>query len=104
MFLAQFGAFIAIAVISLRGISLSTAANRLGSSGGNSITLNTSTAYLLAVICGVGFILSILLLILVRLFTTAILEITLFLSVLLSIAYAVYMFSSFIPDFGTQSS
>lgn len=118
LFLAQLGAFIAVAVISLRGLNLSTTANRLGSSGGNSITLNTSTAYLLSIIAAVGFVLSskfisttcattalisspVFLLILVRLFTTVILEVTLFLSVILAIAYAVYLYStwvSLLPD------
>lgn len=40
LFFAQLGAFIGIAVISLRGIGASAASNSFGSSGGNSITLN----------------------------------------------------------------
>lgn len=51
-----------------------------------------STAYLLAIISGAGLVLSCLLLLMVKLFTTAILEITLFLSVLTTVAYAVYLY------------
>lgn len=48
----------------------------LGSSG-TSVTLDASTAYLLAIICGAGLVFSIILLIMVRLFARAILEICL---------------------------
>ena len=50
-----------------------------------------STAYLLAIISGAALVFSIVLLLIVRAFTKIILEITLLLSVLLSIAYAVYL-------------
>lgn len=50
-----------------------------------------SPADLLAIICGAAFVFSAILLILVRLFTKAILEITLVLAVAMSIAYAVYL-------------
>lgn len=53
--------------------------------------MNRSTAYLLAIISGAALVFSVLLLALVKAFTTVILEITLLLSVLLSIAYAVYL-------------
>jgi hypothetical protein len=53
--------------------------------------VNRSTAYLLAIISGAALVFSVLLLALVKAFTTVILEITLLLSVLLSIAYAVYL-------------
>lgn len=57
------------------------------------LTLSTcsSTAYLLAIISGAALVFSVVLLLIVRAFTKIILEITLLLSVLLSIAYAVYL-------------
>ncbi|GAA6016250.1 hypothetical protein JCM10207_000445 [Rhodosporidiobolus poonsookiae] len=91
LFLAQLGAFIAISVISLRALPSSSDTGGLGNSSGSAITLNSSTAYLLTIICGAALVFSIILLMIVRAFTKIILEITLALAVLLSIAYAVYL-------------
>ncbi|GAA5864729.1 hypothetical protein JCM8547_008289 [Rhodosporidiobolus lusitaniae] len=93
LFLAQLAGFIAVSVIALRALPASEDTGGLGNSNGSAITLNSSTAYLLAIICGAAFVFSAILLTLVRLFTRAILEITLALAVLLSIAYAVYMWT-----------
>uniref|UniRef100_A0A0K3C446 Protein PNS1 n=2 Tax=Rhodotorula toruloides TaxID=5286 RepID=A0A0K3C446_RHOTO len=91
LFLAQLGAFIAISVISLRALPASEGSVGLGQSGGTATTLNASTAWLLAIISGTALVLSILLLVLVRLFTKIILELCLLLAVAMSIGYAVYM-------------
>jgi hypothetical protein len=91
--LAQLGAFIAISVISLRALPASEGTGGLGNSGGTAVTLNSSVAWLLSIICGAALVFSIFLLVLVRAFTKIILEITLLLSVLLSVAYAVYLWS-----------
>ncbi|GAA6060058.1 hypothetical protein JCM10212_003019 [Sporobolomyces blumeae] len=91
LFLAQLGAFIAISVVSLRALPASEGTGGLGNGGGTAVTLNSSVAWLFSIICGAALAFSILLLVLVRLFTKVILEITLALSVLLSIAYAVYL-------------
>jgi len=91
LFLAQLGAFIAIAVISLRALPASEDGGGLGNSNGSSVTLNASMAWLLSIICGAGLAFSVLLLILVRAFTKVILEISLFLAVAMSVAYAVYL-------------
>ncbi|GAA99936.1 uncharacterized protein L969DRAFT_93427 [Mixia osmundae IAM 14324] len=89
LFLAQFGAFIALSVITLRTIS-SSGGNLTGGSTG--VTFNRQTAYLFALIAPVGFVLAICFLAIVRAFTKIILEITLLLSVALSIGTAVYAF------------
>ncbi|GAA5895354.1 Pns1p [Sporobolomyces salmoneus] len=91
LFLAQLGAFIAIAVISLRALPASEGTGGLGNPGGSAVTLNSSVAWLLSIICGAALVFSIILLVIVRLFTKVILEITLLLSVVLSVAYAVYL-------------
>ncbi|BGP17741.1 hypothetical protein JCM10213_005322 [Rhodosporidiobolus nylandii] len=91
LFLAQLGAFIAISVVSLRALPSSSDDGGLGQNGGSSITLNSSTAYLLAIICGAALVFSILLLMIVRAFTKIILEICLLLAVAFSIAYAIYL-------------
>jgi hypothetical protein len=91
LFLAQFGAYVAISVISLRALGASSSGGGLGQGGGTSLTLNSSTAYLLAIISGTGLILSIAALGIVRMFPTFVLELSLLLSVLLSVAYAVYL-------------
>ena len=51
----------------------------------------SSTAYLLAIISGTGLILAIDMLALVKAYTTIILEISLLLSVLVSVAYSAYL-------------
>lgn len=91
LFWVQLLGFIALSVISLRAIGKSESGGGLGQTGGTSITLDLSTAYLLAIIAGAGLVFSILLLLLVRAFTKIILEITLLLSVVLSVAYAAYL-------------
>lgn len=91
LFVAQFLGFVALSVISLRALGASNSTGSLGKSGGSAITLNSSTAYLLAIISGAALVFAILGLLLVRTFTTAILEISLFLSVVISVAYAVYL-------------
>ncbi|GAA5820050.1 hypothetical protein JCM3770_002118 [Rhodotorula araucariae] len=91
LFLAQLGAFIAVAVISLRALPASQNGGGLGNSNGTSRTLNASMAWLLSIICGAGLLFSIILLAIVRAFTRIILEITLFLAVAMSVAYAVYL-------------
>ncbi|GAA5987189.1 hypothetical protein JCM11641_006053 [Rhodosporidiobolus odoratus] len=91
LFLAQLGAFIAISVVSLRALPASQGSGGLGQNGGTAVTLNSSTAYLLAIICGAGLVFSILLLGLVRAFTKIILELCLLLAVAFSIAYAIYL-------------
>ncbi|GAA5850007.1 hypothetical protein JCM9279_004880 [Rhodotorula babjevae] len=93
LFLAQLGAFIAVAVISLRALPASEDGGGLGNSNGSSVTLNASMAWLLSIICGAGLAFSVLLLILVRAFTKVILEISLFLAVAMSVAYAVYLWT-----------
>ncbi|KAI5476925.1 hypothetical protein MNV49_007026 [Pseudohyphozyma bogoriensis] len=92
VFIAQFLGFVALSVISLRAIGASEDEGGLGATG-SSITLNASTAYLLAIICGAGLVFSIIMLLLVRAFTKIILEVTLLLSVVLSVAYAVYLWT-----------
>ncbi|SCZ87556.1 BZ3500_MvSof-1268-A1-R1_Chr2-2g05022 [Microbotryum saponariae] len=83
-FVAQMLGFIAVAVLVLRAVNVR--ADSLGNPG-NSITLNLSTSYLLACIAGAGFVFSIILLGIVRAFV----QICLLLSVILSVAYAVYL-------------
>ncbi|GAA5834676.1 hypothetical protein JCM3766R1_003637 [Sporobolomyces carnicolor] len=91
LFLAQLGAFIAISVISLRALPSSSDTGGLGNPNGTAVTLNSSVAWLLSIICGFALLASIVLLVIVRAFTKIILEITLLLSVVLSVAYAVYL-------------
>ncbi|BGP41470.1 pH nine-sensitive protein 1 [Rhodotorula kratochvilovae] len=91
LFLAQLGAFIAVAVISLRALPASEDSGGLGNPNGSSRTLNASMAWLLSIICGAGLVFSIILLAIVRAFTKVILEITLFLAVAMSVGYAVYL-------------
>ncbi|KAG8949783.1 putative choline transporter, neither null mutation nor overexpression affects choline transport [Tulasnella sp. 424] len=93
LFLAQLAGF---AVVS--GLALSTWISEGGLGGGvggnatgNSVTLNSHTAYLLLLVTGVGALFSIIYLILVRMFTSIIMKVTLILSIALNIALAVYM-------------
>jgi hypothetical protein len=104
--LAQFFGFIALSVISLRGLAQTSTSRSAGlGSRGSSITLDRSTAYLFSIISGMGLLLSLIYLFLVKTFTRAcarrswrmrltrpgiILEVTLILSVLISIACACY--------------
>lgn len=90
IFLAQLGAFIAIAVISLRALPASESTGGLGSIG-SATTINASIGWLLAITAGLGLLLSLGLLALVRFFTKIILEICLVLSLITTIGYAVYM-------------
>ncbi|GAA5998454.1 Pns1p [Rhodotorula paludigena] len=94
LFIAQLGGFIAIAVISLRALPASEGTGGLGNSNGSADTLNASVAWLLSIVCGAGLVFSIGLLALVRAFTKVILEITLALAVIMSVAYAVYLWVS----------
>ena len=93
LFWANIAAFIAVAVISLRAYA-QTNGNR-GAAGlgtkGQSITFDRSTAYLFAIISGAGLVFSILSLMIVRAFTKIILEIALILSVIVTVAYAIYL-------------
>lgn len=91
LFISQFAAYVAISVISLRALASSSGGGGFGQGGGTSLTLNSSTAYLLAIISGTGLILSICALGIVRMFPTFVLELSLLLSVLLSVAYAAYL-------------
>ncbi|KAL8287443.1 hypothetical protein RQP46_003301 [Phenoliferia psychrophenolica] len=91
LFIAQFAGFVVLSVIAIKNLSASSSSGGLGTSGGTSITLDSATAYLLALVCGAALVFSFILLAIVRAFTKIILEITLLLSVLLSIAYAIYL-------------
>jgi hypothetical protein len=90
LFLAQFLGFIAVAVIALRALSLRNVGDTLGS-GGNSVTLDQSTAYVFAFISALGLLLAVLFLGFVRMFTKICIEVTLALSVLVSVGYAIYL-------------
>ncbi|CAD6889275.1 unnamed protein product [Tilletia controversa] len=101
-FLAVLGGFIALSVITLRDYSISSIAGGLvsgrqgnGPGGVNGLvgTLNTHTAIILMLSVGVALVFSILYLILVRVATRAIIEITWALNVLLNIGYCVYLWT-----------
>ena len=77
LFLAQFFGHVALGVISLRALPASDSTGGTLGGSGSSVTLDSSTAYLLAIICAAGLVFSILLLGLVRIFARAILEICL---------------------------
>ncbi|KAG8884398.1 putative choline transporter, neither null mutation nor overexpression affects choline transport [Tulasnella sp. 331] len=62
-----------------------------GDATGDSITLNSHTAYLLLLATGVAFFFSVVYLMLLRTFTSVIMKVTLVLSIVLNIALAVYM-------------
>lgn len=64
-------------MISLRALPASDSTGGTLGSSGSSVTLDASTAYLLAIICGAGLVFAIILLGMVRLFARAILEICL---------------------------
>lgn len=84
----------AISVIALRSLSETSGSvdAGLGGKGGNSLTLDLHTAYLLCFIAAAALLLAIGLLGLVRAFTKIILELTLILSVIVSVGYAVYLY------------
>lgn len=86
IFLAQLGAFIAIAVISLRALPASESTGGLGSVG-NATTINASIGWLLAILAGAGFVFSGILLFVVKTFTKIILEICLLLSLITTIGF-----------------
>ncbi|KAL7008401.1 pH nine-sensitive protein 1 [Cystobasidiomycetes sp. EMM_F5] len=89
LFWAHFAGFIAISVLTLRQV-----AGDGGSITGNAsrgVTLNLNTAYLLALIAAAGFVVSIVFLLITKTFTKIILEITLALSVIFSVGYAIYL-------------
>lgn len=90
LFWVQLAGFIVVAVISLRALSQDDVTGSLGSSD-NGLTLDLSTAYLFALIAAAGFVFAILYLVIVRALTRFIFELTLLLSVLISIGYAIYM-------------
>lgn len=75
----------------MRGFSISDVSGGVGQAGGLGGTLNTHTAILLMFSCAVALGLSIIYILLVKFLTTAILEITLALSVLLNVAYCVLL-------------
>lgn len=92
LFIAQFVGFIVVSVI-----TLSKFGNAGGLGGGvgkgatgKSITLNNHTAILLLFVTGAALILSTIYLVLTRMFTKAIMHITLILTILLNIAICVY--------------
>ncbi|KWU44830.1 DUF580-domain-containing protein [Rhodotorula sp. JG-1b] len=92
IFLAQLGAFIAIAVVSLRALPASESTGGLGNVG-NATTINASIGWLLAILAGAGFVFSGILLFVVKTFTRIILEICLILSLITTIGYAIYMYT-----------
>lgn len=85
-FILVFGGFVATSVISLRGFS-TNASNTVSAGGSLGDTLNGQTAVILMFSAAVSLVLSILYILLVRTFPKFILEATLILSVLTTIAY-----------------
>lgn len=90
LFFLVFGGYVAVSVISLRGFS-TKAGNSISTSSGLGSTLNGQTALILMFSMGVALVLSVLYIFLVRTFPKFILEATLILSVLTSIAYCIYL-------------
>lgn len=90
LFILVFGGYVAVSVISLRGFSTS-ASNTVSTAGGLGQTLNGQTAVILMFSMAVSLVLSILYIFLVRTFPKIILEATLLLAVLTSVAYCVYL-------------
>lgn len=92
LFILVFLGYTGLSVYVLREYAISGVSGGIGgNTGGFSGTLNQHTAILLSLSCGVALIFSALYLVLVRVATRAILEITLALSVLFSVGYAVYL-------------
>lgn len=90
LFIAVFGGFVAVSVISLRGFSNSST-DSISTAGGNDLTINGQTAVILMFSSAVALVLSALYIFLVRTFPKFILEATLLLSVLTTVAYCVYL-------------
>ncbi|KIY53121.1 integral to plasma membrane protein [Fistulina hepatica ATCC 64428] len=92
LFIAQFAGYIVLSVISLS----SWTGNSGGGEGlgqgndGTSVTLNSSTAYLLLLVTAAALVLSISYLMLTRMFTRLIMHITLILSIVLNIGICIY--------------
>lgn len=94
LFILQFLGFIAVTVLVARSYSADGALNgglgKPGVKAGTALTLNASTLYLLLIIAAAAFVLSIVYFMLVRMFTSTIMHITLVLSIILNIAICVY--------------
>lgn len=91
LFILVFGGFVATSVISLRGFS-SKSADTISAGGGSlGDTLNGQTAVILMFSAAVSLVFSILYILLVRAFPRFILEATLILSVVTTVAYCVYL-------------
>ena len=90
LFICVFGGFVAVSVISLYGFSNSSSGT-ISTAGGVSRTLNGQTAVILMFSSALALVLSVLYIFLVRTFPKIILEATLALSVLTTIAYCVYL-------------
>ncbi|KAK0547379.1 pH nine-sensitive protein 1 [Tilletia horrida] len=96
-FLCVLGGFIALSVITLRQYSISDIFGSVTTGRANpqgvGTTMNLHTAFILMLSAGVGLVFSILYLILVRVATRAIIEITWALNVILNIGYCVYLWT-----------
>ncbi|KAB5593164.1 Integral to plasma membrane protein [Ceratobasidium theobromae] len=94
LFIAQFLGFAAVSGIALNSwiSNRSLSSGGVGGSrqGGTNVTLNSHTVYLLLLVTAAGLVLSSAYLLLVRTFTSVILQVTLVLSVVANIAIAVY--------------
>ncbi|KAH8920190.1 DUF580-domain-containing protein [Atractiella rhizophila] len=93
LFLANIGGFVAVSVIGVNDLFSSAAGGGgLGDDAPpNAGTANLNTAYLLALVTAAAFVLSLGLLWVVKTFTKVVLEICLGLSVVFSVAYAIYL-------------
>lgn len=100
LFLLVFGGFVATSVIALRGFS-AKASDSISTSGGLGSTLNGQTAVILMFSAAIGLVLSLLYILLVRTFTKIILEVTLALSVLTTVAYCVYLWVKGVSSFAS---
>jgi hypothetical protein len=91
-FLLVFGGYVAVSVISLRGFSLSSGSSvSAGGSTGIGNTINGQSAVILMFCAAVSLVLSLLYILLVKAFPKFMLEATLILSVLTTVAYCVYL-------------
>lgn len=90
LFILVFGGFVATSVIALRGFS-AKASDTISTSGGLATTLNGQTAVILMFSAAIALVLSLFYIFLVRTFTKIILEVSLALSVITSVAYCVYL-------------
>lgn len=90
----MFGGFVGLSVYVLRDYSISNVQGGAGgATGGLSGTLNQHTAILLTFSCAVALVFSVLYLVLVRVATRFILELTLILSVIFNVAYCIYLWT-----------